>query len=205
MAGPKRKDTFRGRGWPQRCPREDRAGLPSSLSFLPWEPPRSLRAIPTGCPALTQRATQRLSCMGSLPAFRLGGGFFCRFLFAVSFQSYGGWLCSPHLHVARPSPWHLRLREAVEVSQSTYLVFQSRGRRPGAVGRLGLGRRRCACGWKRGAPLPQRMREPSSASETVFGLPRLSVVGCLSYAPLLPFLGLHFHKPRLEFNLLCLS
>lgn len=161
---------------------------------FPWAAPPSLSGRPSS-----------VSCVGSLPAFRLGGGFFCRFLFAVSFQSYGGWLCSPHLHVARPSPWHLRLREAVEVSQSTSLVFQSRGRRPGAVGRLGLGRRRCACGWKHGAPLPQGMREPSSASETVFGLPRLSVVGCLSYAPLLPFLGLHFHKPRLEFNLLCLS
>lgn len=47
-----------GQGWPRWCPREDRAGLPSSLSFLPCEPPRSLRAIPMGCPALTQWATE---------------------------------------------------------------------------------------------------------------------------------------------------
>lgn len=67
VAGPKRKDTFRGRGWPQRCPREDRAGLPSSLSFLPWEPPRSLGAIPTGCPALTQWATEWCVLCGVSP------------------------------------------------------------------------------------------------------------------------------------------
>lgn len=101
------------RGCPRWCPMEDREGLSSFFIGGRLVPSA---AIPTGRPTPSQRLTEQHIYLGSFPAFQLRCGSFCHLLCGVSLWSYCGGLCSPHLDVARPNRWHLRLKEAFQIS-----------------------------------------------------------------------------------------